>query len=143
MLSYDVEAPQITEQMRKLDNFAAVAKSEYVPAMNAAIALSVLDIRAKAPTLSGNLASSVGGSVKYAAGDEVRGVMTADARGANGFPYGYALNVSSKYRYAGGRKKTKGWMRNVIFRKKAEVMALFISATSRIVSKLAVGGDGG
>lgn len=141
-MSYDVQAPQITEQMRKLENFAAIAKSEYVPAMNAAIALSVLDIKAKAPVLSGGLQSSVGGTVKYAAGDEVRGVMTADARGANGFPYGYALNVSSKYRYAGARKKTKGWMRNVIFRKKAEVMALFISATSRIVSKLAVGGNG-
>ncbi len=142
MVSYDVQAPEINEQMRKLENFAAVAKGEYVPAMKAAIALSITDIRGKAPVLSGTLQASVGGSVKFAAGDEVRGVMTADARGANGFPYGYALNVSSKYRYAGGRKKTKGWMRNVIFRKKAEVMALFISATSRIVSKLAVGGDG-
>lgn len=142
MISATVEAPQITEQMRKLDNFAAVAKGEFVPAMNAAIALSVTDIRDKAPVMSGALQSSVGGTVKFAAGDEVRGVMTADARGANGFPYGYALNVSSKYRYAGRRKKTKGWMRNVIFRKRKEVYALFAAATERIVNKLAVSGDG-
>jgi len=142
MLSYDVQAPEINEQMRKLENFAAVAKGEYVPAMKAAIALSITDIRGKAPVLSGTLQASVGGSVKFAAGDEVRGVMTADARGANNFPYPYALDGSKRYHFAGQRKQTKGFFKGVIFRKKAEVMALFISATSRIVSKLAVGGDG-
>lgn len=142
-MQYTVEAPQITEQMRLLDNFDAIAKSEYVPAMHAALVLSVADIKTKAPVLSGTLQSSVSGSIKFAMGDEVRGVMTADARGANGFPYGYAQNVSKKYHYAGTRRSTKGWMRNVIFRKKAEVMALFISATSRIVARLAVGGGNG
>lgn len=142
MLNYTVEAPQITEQMRKLEDFNAVAKSEFVPAMNAALALSVTDIRGKAPVLSGALQSSVGGTVKFAMGDEVRGVMTADARGANGFPYGYAQNASKKYHYAGTRRSTKGWMRNVIFRKKAAVMALFFAATSRIVARLAVDGNG-
>lgn len=140
MLSATVEAPQITEQMRKLENFNQVALAEFRPAMTEALALSVSDIQSKAPVMSGALQSSVGGQIRYAAGDEVRGVMTADARGANGFPYGYALNVSSKYRYSGTRRKTKGWMRNVIFRKRKEVMELFAEATERIVKKLAVNG---
>lgn len=140
MLSATVEAPQITEQMRKLENFSQVALAEFRPAMAEALSLSVSDIQSKAPVMSGTLQSSVSGRIRYAAGDEVRGVMTADARGANGFPYGYALNVSSKYRYSGTRRKTKGWMRNVIFRKRKEVMALFAEATERIVSKLAVNG---
>lgn len=140
MLSATVEAPQITEQMRKLENFNQVALAEFRPAMAEALSLSVSDIQSKAPVMSGTLQSSVSGQIRYAAGDEVRGVMTADARGANGFPYGYALNVSSKYRYSGTRRKTKGWMRNVIFRKRKEVMALFAEATERIVKKLAVNG---
>ena len=142
MLQMTVEAPQITEQMRKLEQFDQIAQQEYTAAMRPAIALSVSDIHAFSPYLSGALDSSVKGEIRYASGDEVRGVMTASATGANGFPYGYALDASKKYHYAGGRKSTKGWLKGVLRRKRAEVLALFFSATSRIVARLAVG-DGG
>lgn len=142
MMQYTVEAPQITEQMRKLDQFNAIAQTEFTAAMRPAIALSLADIHAWAPYATGALDSSVKGEIKFAAGDEVRGVMSATAKAPDGFPYGYALDASSKYAYAGGRKKTKGWLKGVLRRKRAEVLALFVSATSRIVARLAVG-DGG
>lgn len=143
MLQMTVEAPQITEQMRKLDQFNQIAQQEYTAAMRPAIALSLSDIHVWSPYGTGTLDASVKGEIRFASGDEVRGVMSAGATGANGFPYGYALDASNKYRYAGTRKKTKGWLKGVLRRKRSEVLALFYSATSRIVARLAVGDDSG
>lgn len=143
MMQYTVEAPQITEQMRKLDQFNQIAQQEYTAAMRPAIALSVADIHAWSPFGTGTLDASVKGEIRFVSGDEVRGVMSASAVGANGFPYGYALDASAKYRYAGTRKKTKGWLKGVIRRQRQAVLTLFVSATSRIVARLAVGDDNG
>ena len=143
MLQMTVEAPQITEQMRKLEQFDRIAQEEYTAAMQPAIALSVADIHIWSPYGTGTLDASVKGEVRFASGDEVRGVMSAAATGANGFPYGYALDSSNKYRYAGTRKKTKGWLKGVLRRQRGAVLALFFSATSRIVARLSVGGSDG
>ena len=69
--------------------------------------------------------------------------LPAHARGAIGSTAPYPLNAARRYHFAGRRKATKGWFGNVRFRKKTAIMALFISANSAIVSKLAVGDSGG
>ncbi len=139
MIKVEVEAPQITPQIRKLKDFDRVAKAEFTAAMRPAIALTLVDIHAFSPYLSGQLDASVRGEIKFAAGDEVRGVMTASATAGN-FPYGYALDSSNKYRYAGSRKKTKGWLRGAGKRQKEAVLALFAAALERIVARLRVDG---
>lgn len=140
MIKVEVEAPQITPQIRKLKDFNRVAVAEFTAAMRPAIALTLTDIHAFSPYASGQLDASVRGEVKFAVGDEVRGVMYSDVRGANGFPYGYALDSSNKYRYAGSRRKTKGWLRGAGKRQKEAVLALFAAALERIVARLRVDG---
>lgn len=139
MIKVEVEAPQITPQIRKLKDFDRVAKAEFTAAMRPAIALTLADIHAWSPYASGQLDSSVRGEIKFAMGDEVRGVMYSDARAGN-FPYGYALDASSRYRYAGSRRKTKGWLRGAGKRQKDAVLALFAAAIERIVQRLRVDG---
>lgn len=140
MIKVEVEAPQITPQIRKLKDFDRVARAEFTAAMRPAISLTLVDIHAWAPYQTGQLDSSVRGEIKFAMGEEVRGVMYSDARAKDGFPYGYALDASNKYRYAGGGKKTKGWLRGAGKRQKDAVLALFAAALERIVARLRVDG---
>lgn len=138
MIDATIEAPTIDEQIRRCNAFDKVAQAEFTKAMRPALALGVSDIHIWSPFGTGALDASVSSAIKYTSGENVRGVMTAGAVGANGFPYGYALDASSKYRYAGSRKKTKGWLRGVTRRKRGEIMALFAAAVGRIVERLAV-----
>lgn len=142
MIKPSIEAPQITAQMRKLDNFKPIAQDEFSRAMSAALNVSIGDVRERAPFASGTLRSSVTGDIRYASGEEVRGVISADAVAEDGFRYGYALNASKRYHYNGRRKQTKGWFSSVRFRKRKIIMALFQDATVRIVNRLEVNPNG-
>lgn len=137
-VSGSIEVPQLDEQIRRCNAFDRVAQKEYTAAMRAALALGVENILPLTPTASGELRASVSSAIKYTSGENVRGVMTAGTVAANGFPYGYALDASSKYRYAGTRKRTKGWLKGVIKRKRGEFTALFAAATGRIIQRLEV-----
>lgn len=138
MIEAKLEAPTIDEQIRRCNAFDRVAQEEFTAAMRPALVLGVADIHAFSPYASGTLDSSVSSAIKYTSGENVRGVMTASATGGNGFPYGYALDASNKYRYAGTNKRTKGWLKGVTRRKRGEIMALFAAAVGRIVNRLAV-----
>lgn len=136
---YTVDIQDAIAQARKLEAFPQIAQEEFVPAMQSAIHLSLGDLRAKAPVgSSGQLQSSVAGEVRYAAGDEVRGTLTASAVAKDGFRYGYALDASKRYHYRGKRKRTYRWFKGVKTRKRREVMALFRLANERIVNRLVV-----
>lgn len=135
---YDLDFKDAVAQARKLDDFPKIAQREFTRAMQGAVAISVIDLKARSPIGTGRLASSTSGEIRYAVGDDVRAVMSTSARGANGFPYGYALDASKKYRYQGKRKRTYRWFRGVRTRKRKEIMALFAGALERIVERLAI-----
>ncbi len=142
MIDATVEIPPtIDEQIRRCNNFDKVAASEFVPAMRTALGVAEGDVRSTVPVLSGYLASTIEGKIKYIAGENVRGVIYADARVPSakypqGFPYGYALDASPKY--TSGGRKTKGWLKGVLRRKRAEINAPFAAAVGRIVNRLMV-----
>ena len=59
MIDYRVEVRGVSEQIRKLENYDAIARREEVPAMDRSVRLIVGDARSNAPRgPSGNLASS-------------------------------------------------------------------------------------
>ena len=142
MLQADVDIRDVLEQQRKLEGFDRIAREEFSRAMTQAIHLSLTDIKPRVPTGSGALAGSLHGEIRFAMGDEVRGVLTAEARGANGFPYGYALDASKRYHYAGRRKMTRRYFKGVISRQRKAIYALFEQGTERIVRRLEVHGSG-
>lgn len=136
---YTVDIQDAVKQARLLDDFPRIAQEEFTPAMQSAISLSLSDLRTRAPVgSSGQLKGSLTGNVAFAAGDEVRGRITANAVADDGFRYGYALDASKRYRYRGQRKRTYRWFKGVRTRKRKEVMALFRFALERIVNRLAV-----
>jgi len=140
MFRVDVEAPLVPVQMQKMYDYPRIAREEFTAAMRPALALSVADVSVRAPVGGGELRGSLRSEIKFAVGDEVRGVVTASATAPDGFPYGYALDASTRYRYAGKRTKTKSWMKGVIRRKRNEIYALFAGAAVKIVNRLAVDG---
>jgi hypothetical protein len=135
---HSVQIPELTPQLRKLENFPKIAKEVYSGAMRQTLALSEADIAGRAPVLSGRLKGSISGEIKFAMGDEVRGVMHADARASDGFPYGYALDGSPRYHRRGTKRKTRRFFKGVIGRKRKVILALFERATAVLVERLAV-----
>ncbi len=138
MIKGKVEVPKLDAQIRKLEGYNAIAQQEFTGAMSGALNLSIGDVQTHSPMGGGTLRSSVTGGIKYAMGDVVRGVIEAEARAPNGFPYGYALDASKRYHYRGRRKQTKGWLSRVRFRKRRDVLGQFDGALDRIVKRLEV-----
>lgn len=138
MIIGDVSSPDVIAQAKKLEAYPKIAKKEFVAAMRQAIVLGRVDISARAPIGTGQLATSTTGEIRYAAGDEVRGVMKNEARAADGFPYGYALDASPKYRRRRGRGKTQKWFKGFLRRKRADIRQLFEAALRRTVEQLVV-----
>jgi hypothetical protein len=138
MVSVSVDAPDLLKQVRKLSDFPRVAKEEFSRAMTEAIYLSVLDIQARSPIGTGELRGATSGEIRFAAGEEVRGVMTNEARAPDGFPYAYALDASPRYHFRGRRKQTKGYFRGVIRRRRKDVLARFEAVPPRILQRMQV-----
>ena len=138
MIIGDVSSPAVIAQVKKLEAYPKIAKVEFTDAMRQAIVLGRVDISARAPIGTGKLATSTTGEIRYAAGDEVRGVMKNEARAADGFPYGYALDASPKYKRRRGRGRTRKWFKGFIGRKRKDILQLFDAALRRTVEQLVV-----
>lgn len=138
MITADVDWRDVAAQAKKLAAYPKIAKEEFTTSMRQAIVLGKVDISARAPIGTGRLATSTSGEIRYAAGDEVRGVMSSEARASDGFPYGYALDASAKYRRRRGGGKTKGWFKGFLSRKRKDIRQLFEAALRRTVERLQV-----
>lgn len=143
MTNLNIEAEDILVQARKLDGFPAIAKQEFSRAMVEVIGLSKADQQAKAPVGRGTLRGSIHGEIRFAMGEEVRAVMTAEARAPDGFPYGYALDASKKFKHRTRRARTYRWFRGVTSRRRRDIQARFAPVPERIVKRLTVNGTGG
>lgn len=133
-----IDAPTLKEQIRLLEAYPKIANEEFTVSMKQAMVVLKVDIAGRAPIGTGRMATSTSSEIRYAVGDNIRAVITNDARAADGFPYPYALDASAKFRRRRGRGKTKGWFRGSLSRKRRDVQQLMTDARNRTVARLTV-----
>lgn len=104
------------------------------------------EAKKRAPQRSGQLAGSVRSQLHAVAVDPYA-TVTADAVARDGFRYGYALDASPRYHYAGKRRQTRGWFTKVLAIVRRILGAIVKRAEKEVEASFdaggAVGGSGG
>jgi hypothetical protein len=92
----------------------------------------------RAPRRSGQLVGSIRSQL-HAVATPPYATVTANAVARDGFRYGYALDASPRYHYAGKRRQTRGWFTKV----PAIVRRIFGAIVKKAEKEIQAGFDAG
>ncbi len=135
-ITLDMDFSDITEAIRRLDNFDAIASREFWVAMKRAVEIDEQGWRAEVPVRSGEYKGAINWETISVVSLNAKAVISAKAWSDGGFPYPAALEQSAKF-HSGGRP-TKGRVQAMANRLMPSIEALFLDALERISKQLVV-----
>lgn len=139
--TYEIEIKGLTEQIRKLRNFDAIAGRRFRSAGETSIKFLERGWKIDAPVDTGRYRSSITGQVKSVVGASIVAVVGTNVMSDRGFPYPAALEESARYHYRRGPRMgqpTMGRVKRILKNARKTIQKTFDSAVKRIVKDLEI-----
>lgn len=137
MLETTINAEEVKEQLRRLNDYPTTSERHIRPAMGETVQLIASAWRMVTPYQSGAYAGGIVGRVESVAGTRAVGLIETNV-GAQGFPYPARLESSRRYHYASSSMQTKGQVKRAATGIFPAIIARFVRAVEAILNDLAV-----
>ena len=141
MIECEIEVVGLTEQIRKLNRFDAIAGRHFKRAGEVSIKSLERGWKKDAPVDTGRYRSSITGRVKSVMGASVVAVVGTNVRSDRGFPYPAALEESARYHYRRGPRRgqpTMGRVKRLLKNARGSIQKTFNNAVKNIIKDLEI-----